>query len=150
MVPEYQAAPWRALRIYAAALALSPICWIESLIRVRKEPLAETSSWLCAVPFQPESGLCVNLYAAVWLAAHIYAQCLLWPQRWIHEDISGKARINMVWVCITSWGLAGIFEIFIAAMGYAGVDPSTAVVAAAMIGLAVGLAKDADRVEDAR
>ena len=142
---------WKALQLYALALALSPICWAESFLRIRTQPLQDTSSLLCAAPFQPFSEWLVLPYSAVWLGVNIYVQWLLWPHRRIQEgEDSGKMRINTVWIGIFCWGLTGVVEIILAAIAYAGVDPDVVLVTVAMIALAVGLAREAARPEAAR
>ncbi len=144
-------ADWKALYLYAGAVALSPICWFDSFLRIRTMPLKETSSLLCAVPFQPYSDVLVFPFSAVWLAVNIYVQWLLWPHRRIQEaEDSRKTRSNLVWVGITFYGLAGVIEMFLAAVGYAAVDPNTVFETVTMAALAVGLAREAARPEGKR
>ncbi len=144
-------AGWRALQLYAGALALSPICWMEAFLRIRTVPINDTSSLFCAVPFQPFSELLVYPFGAVWLGVNIYVQWLLWPHRRILEGgDTGKMRTNLVWIGITFYGLAGVIEMSLAAIGYAAVDPNTIFETVTMTVLAVGLAREAARMEGGR
>ncbi len=142
---------WRALQLYAGALVLSPMCWTDSLVHVRTEHVPATSSWLYAVPFPPDVGVLVFPYAAVWLGVNAYVQWLLWPHRRIQEgEDPTRTRINMVWVGIASWGLAGVVEMFLVHIGYAGVSPNTVFLGAAMVAMAVGLARESSQPRRAR
>ena len=144
-------AGYRALQLYAGALVLSPICWTDSFLHVRTEPVAETSSWLYADPFQPVVGGLVFTYSAVWLGVNAYVQWLLWPHRRIQEgNDPTRPRINMVWVGIFISAVGGLVDLLFACTGYAGVTPNTAFQGAAMTAMAVGLARESSQLGKAR
>jgi hypothetical protein len=134
-------------RLYLAALALSPICWMDSFLGARPEPVAETSSWLYAVPYQPIVGMLAYGYSAIWLAVNVWVQWLLWPFRRLPEGNSAtRTRINMVWLGIVSSGIGGLVDLLFACTGYAGITPNTLFQGAAMFAMAVGLARESSHL----
>ena len=142
---------WRALQLYAAAIVLSPICWTGSILQVHSGRVSETSNWLHAAPFQLEAGELVILYFAVWFTVNAYVQWLLWPHRRIHEgEDSMRTRVNMVWVGIVFWGLSALVEILIGYIGYEGIGMNIPFQAAAMVAIAVGLARESSHLGRAR
>lgn len=137
----------RVAWLYAGALAVVPLYFTEGFLAARTVPLSETSGWWCAVPWQPESGPWTLVFLLLWIAVNVHVHWLFWRRRRRAGASGGLDLRNFVWVGIALWGLGGLQSIVLAALGYAGVDPSMLMVTAAMVVLAVGLAEDFHRSE---
>jgi serine phosphatase RsbU (regulator of sigma subunit) len=70
--------PLRVEWVYAIAIALLPLVWTPWFMTVRREPLAQTSSWFCVLPYMPHSGSLYWAFFATWAAGGVWAVCLLW------------------------------------------------------------------------
>ena len=140
----------RILWLYAGAVAVMPLYFTDAFLTARTTPLQETSSWSCAVPWQPVAGPASVVFGGLWLAVNIGVQWLMWRR----ARTAGRSRFldpaNLVWCGITVWGVAGLVSVILAVSDYAGVDPSMFLVTAAMVLLGVGLAEDHIRSEAER
>jgi class 3 adenylate cyclase len=137
----------RVAWLYAGALAIVPLYFTDGFLAARAVPLSETSGWWCAVPWQPESGPWTLVFLLLWIAVNVHVHWLFWRRRQRSGASGGLDLRNFVWAGIALWGLGGLQSIVLAALGYAGVDPSMLMVTAAMVVLAVGLAEDFHRSE---
>jgi class 3 adenylate cyclase len=141
---------WKAAWLYAGALAISPLVFADGFLAARTAPQGATSSWACAVPWQPETGGWSAVLIVLWLAVNVQVQVMLWRH---HRTARGRSLFdqrNFVWAGITMWGLAGLVSMLLGLSGYAGVDPGVFITACAMVVLAVGLAEDYHRSEAQR
>jgi class 3 adenylate cyclase len=132
----------RVAWLYVGAAALLPIYFTDSFLQARIAPLRPESGWLCAVPWQPDSGPLAVIFIAMWVAVNVYNHWLLWqrPRSPVNRNIFDQR--NFVWAGIGLWGVAGLISTILAAAGYAGVDPTMFLITGAMVVLSVGLAED--------
>ena len=142
-----QLSGWRVAWLYAGALALVPLYFTDAFLIARTSPLQPTSGWLCAAPWQPDSGPGGAVFIILWLAVNVYIHWLLWhrPRPAVRGNFFEQR--NFVWCGVTLWGVGGLNSMVLAACGYAGVDPTMFLIAAAMVVLAIGLAEDHRRTE---
>lgn len=137
----------RVIWLYVGAAALIPLYFTDSFLVMRTSPLQPTSGWLCAVPWQPDSGPLTSVFIALWLAVNGYLHWLLRRR----PRPTGRGGIfdqqNFVWCGIALWGAGGLLTMLLAAFGYAGVDPSMFLCAGSMAVLAIGLSEDHIRAE---
>jgi hypothetical protein len=138
---------WRVAWLYIGSCALIPLYFTDAFLTVRTEPLQPTSGWLCAVPWQPDSGPGSAVFLVLWLAANVYIHWLLWQGRSSGARMSIFDQRNFVWCGITVWGVGGLSSLVLAAFGYAGVDPAMFLITVAMVVLAIGLAEEHLRSE---
>ena len=133
----------RTIWFYIAGMAISPLCLRDDFLSPATAPHSYTSSWSCAVPWQPELGSLAILFLALWFAVTVYVQCLFWR----HFGHQGKGSAfavgsNLVWVGVALWGFAGVLGISMGAFGYSGVDTSPPLIAVSMLILAIGLGEE--------
>jgi class 3 adenylate cyclase len=133
---------WRVAWLYIGALAITPLYFSDEFLRVRDSPLQSTSGWLCAVPWQPDSGRWTFLFILLWLAVNVYIHWLLWRRPYASSRGSVLDQRNFVWCGVALWGVAGLVSTLLGSSGYAGVDPTMFLVTGAMVVLAIGLAED--------
>ena len=142
---------WRASWLYACGLSLCPLFWLDSFIHVPKQPAGYTSNWRCAVPWQPDPGILVYIFLALWLAVHLYVQVLFWWRFWkATQHVSKDLGSNIVWTGIVIWGVAGVIAIVSGAVGYVGVDPTNPIATVSMVLLAIGLGEEYTKHERER
>jgi class 3 adenylate cyclase len=131
----------RALWLYVVGALICPLIWSSAFLSEPAQPTTYTSTWLC--PWQPHSKGLVSVFVALWLSTNIYVQYLFWGRfrpKIGHVSIDLGSR--MVWAGITMWGLTGVIELIITAVGYAGVDPTPPVLGVSMLLLAIGLGEE--------
>lgn len=131
---------WQAGWIYVGGLLFCLLFWSDSFLRAAAPPRGFTSTWLCAVPWQPDSGLGISAFLALWLAVNFYVQSLFLNRfRTKIKGTSDNLGFKIVWAGVSVWGLGGIIGMVSAAFGYAGVDTTPPLAAASMLLLAIGL-----------
>lgn len=142
---------WRAIWIYLVGLAMCPMYWQPRFMASRAHPLAETSSWRVAVPWQPEMGDLIYVFLAMWLAGNLYVQHRFWRRRRREHDMRHLVlRSKFVWSGLTLWGAGGVISIVLVVNEYAGVDPAPVVTAISMVLLLLGLEDEYARAEQQR
>ena len=67
---------WRAIWLYVGGLPFCLLFRSESFLRATERPRCFTSSWLCAVPWQPDCGYLLSIFVAFWLTVNLYVQYL--------------------------------------------------------------------------
>ncbi len=132
-----------ALWLYVAAMGISPICLSHAFLSPARAPRSYTSSWSCAVPWQPELGGLAMVFLALWLSVTVYVQLLFWHDFRKQRDGNDAALgPKLVWSGVALWGFTGVMGIGLGAIGYAGVDTSPPLIAISMLVLAGGLGEE--------
>ncbi|HUS91569.1 MAG TPA: hypothetical protein VM695_06940, partial [Phycisphaerae bacterium] len=110
--------------VYVALLGLIPVVWLPFFIQSRQEPLADTSSWVCAVPWMPEVTRWSHLFAVIWLVVQAYTQITLWRYR---RGEVGRVRFGLhasvvqLVLIIEAGGV--VLSVLNGSLGYLGPDP---------------------------
>ena len=132
--------------VYIVLLGMIPAIWLPSFMQARSEPVARTSSWLCAVPWMPMVSPLSHLFVAAWLVVQFYTQLMLWRYRRRQGDplrLGLRASIIQL-VLVTLAGGVAISPVN-AWLGYVGPDPLPVV--SLMAGAVLILAMRAGRRE---
>ena len=133
----------RAIWLYVTGMAISPLTLLDAFLSPATAPHSYTSSWTCAVPWQPELGGLAIIFLALWLAVTVYVQILFWRHFGNRREGNTAAMgSNLVWAGVALWGFAGVLGISLGAFGYAGVDTTPPLIAISMVILAVGLGEE--------
>lgn len=141
----------RAIWLYVGGFLICPIFWSDSFLNVAKQPRSGSGTWLCAVPWQPDTGILVFIFLALWLTVNVYVQLLFWGRfRTKLERTPCNLGSKMVWSGVTLWGLAGVIGMGSASFGYAGVDPTPPILVVSMLMLAIGLGEEYTQHEQER
>ena len=141
----------RAIWLYVGGLLICPIFWSSSFLSAAEQPRSASGTWLCAVPWQPDTGNLVSIFLALWLAVNVYVQFLFWGRfRTKIARTPCNLGSNMVWSGVTLWGLAGVVGMGSASLGYAGVDPTPPILVVSMLMLAIGLGEEYTQHEQER
>lgn len=141
----------QAIWIYAGGLLVCPLFWSESFLSIPEKPRSLTSTWLCAVPWQPDVGILISVFLLLWLAVNLYVQFLFWRRsQTTGGDMPDDVGSKIVWSGITLWGLAGVFAMVSTAFGYAGVDTTPPMASVSVLLLAFGLGEEYTRHERER
>jgi signal transduction histidine kinase len=121
---DLESALRRPLRwAYGALLVLPPLIWSRFFFEPRAEPICETSSWSCAVPWFPEMKAGFYVYAAAWIGGNLWVQLLLLRHRH-RAKAHGEPVRRAIGVASAAMLLpmaAAIVEMTLAAIGYLGI-----------------------------
>jgi signal transduction histidine kinase len=121
---DLESALRRPLRwAYAAVLLLPALVWSRFFFGPRAEPMCETSSWSCPVPWFPEARAGFYAYAAAWIGANAWVQLTLTRHRGRAKALGEPARraIGVASAAVFLPMAAAIVEMALAGIGYTGI-----------------------------
>jgi len=111
---------------YLACVIAVPLIWSPWFLSGRAQPLAETSSWSCALPWAPEPGAPVIGYAALYFIVTATLVVILWRHKATTTGPAEEGTMSMIaWVraAIGILCLGGTVDILMAIMDYDGPAP---------------------------
>jgi len=131
---------------YLACLMAVPLIWSPWFLSERAQPLAETSSWSCVLPWFPEASVLVTGYAALYFIVTATLVVILWRHKADTAGPAEKGTISMIaWVraAFVILCLTGTADVLMAILNLNGPGPLPA--GAILVSGAISVALVAER-----
>ena len=131
---------------YLACLMAVPLIWSPWFLRERAQPLGETSSWSCVLPWFPEASALVAGYGALYFIEVAILVVILWRHKPHATGPAEKGTMSMIAWVRAAFGilcLAGTVDILMAVTGLNG--PGQLPVAAVLVSGAISVALVGER-----
>ena len=110
--------------VYAVVLCALPFFWTRMVLVARPKVMAERSSWLCTVPWQPTIGPLGWVFPTIWVVSFFISVYVLWGGGAKKESLDGELGKLGAWqvkVAVTLWYASGFFDMVIGAFDLASI-----------------------------